>query len=297
MFAKVHEQIFSSSIMEEDVAIRYVWFCFLVLADKDGTIDMTIPAIARRINIDEDLVKKAIEKFVMPDEKSRTPDCDGRRIEPIRESFGWRVINKSYYDSLRSEAERRAYMRNYMSNKRKKAGAGVGATVGAAIGAEVGTETTAKAREDVNTSLAMLAHTDVDVDIYNIYRALFEELWTKYPNKDGKKEAFRHFMASVITDKDMIDIRQALSNYLDCKKAKAGYVKDGKTWFNNWRDWIDFKDPVKLDQQPSKLCKCGDVLFPKGIRVTTYKLESGEEICYKCENKRLRKLEEDDYEE
>ena len=149
---------------------------------------------------------------------------------------------------------------------------------------------------DVNTPLAVLANTATATATI-IYRALFEELWTKYPNKDGKKEALRHFLASVITDKDMLDIRQALSNYLDCKKAKAGYVKDGKTWFNNWRDWIDFKDPV-APQRLQRLCEsCRVELHPYGISATTYKTATGEEICGKCENERLRKLEEDDYEE
>jgi len=79
------------------------------------------------------------------------------------------------------------------------------------------------------------------------YVHVFEELWKSYPNKDGKKAALRHFKASVITDDDVSDIRQALDNYLSCDKVKKGFIKNGSTWFNNWRDWIDRTPERSLD--------------------------------------------------
>lgn len=67
----------------------------------------------------------------------------------------------------------------------------------------------------------------------------FEDVWSKYPNKDGKKQALKYFRSSVKTEKDMDDIHTALNNYLLSKRVKEGYIKNGSTWFNNWRDWID----------------------------------------------------------
>jgi len=104
--------------MEEELEIRYVWFCLLALADREGFVDMTMPAISRRINIHESVVKQAIEKFLLPDPSSRTPTEDGRRLEAIRESFGWRIINYLYYRDLRNEESRREYMKEYMRTKR-----------------------------------------------------------------------------------------------------------------------------------------------------------------------------------
>ena len=69
----------------------------------------------------------------------------------------------------------------------------------------------------------------------------FEELWINYPNKDGKRDAERHFLASVKTQEDWDNINKALGNYLASETVKKGYIKNGSTWFNNWRDWIDFK--------------------------------------------------------
>lgn len=71
----------------------------------------------------------------------------------------------------------------------------------------------------------------------------FEELWKEYPNKDGKKQALRHFMSSVKTEKDLEDIKKALSNYKKTEKVLKGFIKNGSTWFNNWRDSIDYVEP------------------------------------------------------
>jgi len=78
-----------------------------------------------------------------------------------------------------------------------------------------------------------------------ICRFSFEKIWSKYPNKDGKKAAERHFKASVKTEKDWQDINQALQNYLASERVQKGYVKNGSTWFNNWRDWVDYKPKPK----------------------------------------------------
>lgn len=67
----------------------------------------------------------------------------------------------------------------------------------------------------------------------------FELLWKAYPAKDGKKEAFNHFKASVKTSQDADNINIALANYLDNLKVNDWkQPKNGKTWFNNWQDWI-----------------------------------------------------------
>lgn len=79
----------------------------------------------------------------------------------------------------------------------------------------------------------------------------FEKLWDKYPSKDGRKQAEKHFWASVKTDEDLIAIQKALQNYLvhlantDWKRPK-----NGSTWFNNWRDFVEWKEPEKAKVAP-----------------------------------------------
>jgi uncharacterized protein YdaU (DUF1376 family) len=72
----------------------------------------------------------------------------------------------------------------------------------------------------------------------------FEELWKKYPRRIGKKEALRHFRASVKTPEDLSKIEQALANYLQSTNVAKGFVQNGSTWFNNWTDWAEYTDCV-----------------------------------------------------
>jgi hypothetical protein len=75
----------------------------------------------------------------------------------------------------------------------------------------------------------------------------FDSVWFQYPVKDGKKEALRHFKASVKTPEDLKDINTALAKYKAHVEEvrKNGHperrYKNGATWFNNWRDWTNFE--------------------------------------------------------
>lgn len=92
----------------------------------------------------------------------------------------------------------------------------------------------------------------------------FEEIWSKYPDKIGRKSAERHFKATVKTDDDYKKITKALENYLKSKRVLEGYIQNGSTWFNQWQDWIDAPPdhvPGKIalpPRQPKKDCPmCG----------------------------------------
>lgn len=70
----------------------------------------------------------------------------------------------------------------------------------------------------------------------------FDFIWDYYPRKDGRKQSFRHFKATVKTDQDFVNIKQALKNYLfnlEKNSTEPQYIKKGSTWFNNWEDWIN----------------------------------------------------------
>ena len=75
-------------------------------------------------------------------------------------------------------------------------------------------------------------------ELKNILSDVFDELWAKYPAKDGKQVALRHFKASVKSEEDCQRIRIALDNYLVHLQANTWkQPKNGSTWFNNWTDW------------------------------------------------------------
>lgn len=82
---------------------------------------------------------------------------------------------------------------------------------------------------------------------YKQLKAAFERLWNEYPNKVGKKDAERHFLGSVKGDEDVKKLEIALKNYKASDVVKKGYIQNGKTWFNNWQDWVV---PPKAEPDP-----------------------------------------------
>lgn len=71
---------------------------------------------------------------------------------------------------------------------------------------------------------------------------VFNSLWLEYPKRIGKKAAERHFKASVKGEADVIAIREALKRYkADCVGKDPQFIQNGSTWFNNWRDWINYQ--------------------------------------------------------
>jgi len=78
---------------------------------------------------------------------------------------------------------------------------------------------------------------DIHIDIY---MDNFDTLWRQYPNKQGRKDAMRHYKASVKTEERITLITKALENYLGHVADKEPrYIKNGSTWFNQWEDWIE----------------------------------------------------------
>jgi hypothetical protein len=77
-----------------------------------------------------------------------------------------------------------------------------------------------------------------DKDKHLLQTFEFDPLWERYPKRIGKKEALRHFKATVKNEQDYININRALDNY--CKKVartEEQYIQQGRRWFNNWADW------------------------------------------------------------
>ena len=126
LFAKVFYQIFESSI-SDDYLVRHVFMDLLVLSDEEGVIDKTSKAISRITNVPLEIVEMAIDKLSSPDENSRTPNEDGRRLVLIDENrnWGWRIVNFIKYRSIRDEEARRISNRSYKREQRARERAGI----------------------------------------------------------------------------------------------------------------------------------------------------------------------------
>ncbi len=92
----------------------------------------------------------------------------------------------------------------------------------------------------------------------------FEGEWARYPKKDGKKMARRHWSASVKSLLNLKRFRRALDNYLSDTKSKGRWLKAGSTFFYNWEDWENTRQELKAFYDPRPPEKKTLPFIPRG---------------------------------
>jgi hypothetical protein len=105
-FAKVFESILGSTVWLEDDPTRIVWLTMLLRADQDGIVEGSLPGLAHLARVTPAQCAIALQKFLSPDEYSRTKDFEGRRIREV--AGGWEIINHAMYRAKASPEEVRA---------------------------------------------------------------------------------------------------------------------------------------------------------------------------------------------
>lgn len=120
MFVKIFEQIHDSSVAS-DYLQRLVFMDFLIMADRDGVVNKTPDAIARRTNVPIEIVQAQIAKLCAPDPISNTPDHEGRRLMPLSpdKPWGWVIVNYRLYRNIKSSDELRAKTRERVARWRE----------------------------------------------------------------------------------------------------------------------------------------------------------------------------------
>lgn len=112
--------------------------------------------------------------------------------------------------------------------------------------------------------------------------AKFNEVWNEYPSKLGRSLALKHFCNTVKTDEDFQNIKIALKNYKLSDRFKKGFIQNGSTWFNNWRDWfgLNIIDPKQAEIDRKNRWKEEGLSSCHGSRVDKY--EDGSKRCASC---------------
>lgn len=85
----------------------------------------------------------------------------------------------------------------------------------------------------------------------NVLKDEFEQLWKKYPNKKGKKDALKHFTRYRKKGIELKTIEDGLDkyiNYINQNNIKTQYIKHGSTWFNEecWNDEYETKKKYSI---------------------------------------------------
>jgi len=209
---------------------------FIILANKDGIVDMTPTAISRRTGIPIEHIKAGIEILESDDPHSRTADHNGKRIILLDDErlWGWYIVNHQKYREIRDEEDRKEYMRNYMRERREK---------------EKSEENQQCCKQKkltkVNSkqSLAKLANTDTDTDTDTDTNTLeeFDSFWQHYPKKKNKGQGRKAWL-KLSPDKPLVkEIHQAIEvakESDDWQKDRGKYIPHPATWLNaeGWED-------------------------------------------------------------
>lgn len=123
-YVKIFASLYSGSLATRGPWEALITFQqMLVLAEWDGTLDMTAEILARTTLVPLDIIKKGIEVLLKPDPDSRGKEEEGRRIVPLdpNRDWGWRIVNIERYRRRYGREDRNEYQREYMREHRKRA--------------------------------------------------------------------------------------------------------------------------------------------------------------------------------
>lgn len=124
MYGKIFESMYEGTLYGQWEAIVTMQQ-LIVLANSEGVIDMTPPAIAGKTSIPLEIIEKGLAILAKPDQYSRTPGSEGVRIKLLDEhrNWGWFLVNHEKYtairkreDKLKADRERMASKRNSLNN-------------------------------------------------------------------------------------------------------------------------------------------------------------------------------------
>lgn len=121
MYVKLFRDMLDSTLwMQPDHVVR-VWLTLLLLADREGFVEVPVPALASRARVSLEHAIESIEVLEAPDEFSRTDEEEGRRILRITEEKTlWKIVNYEFYRKMRTADQKRQYQKMYMRDWRKR---------------------------------------------------------------------------------------------------------------------------------------------------------------------------------
>jgi hypothetical protein len=255
MYGKLFSSMYDGTLTQDGMWQALVTFQqMIILADKDGVVDIKARALAARTGLPIKIIETGIKLLMMPDDDSRSKLEEGRRIvnlSPDR-TWGWQIVNYAFYANLRSTDERREYMRLAQAAHRAK---------------KAIESTPVKPCHDKVGDVKLSTHIDVDIDIDVDERKSkaprkrgssndegFERFWAAHPYKSGKLNALKAWK-KLAPSTDLLDeIIAALEKQKSSRKWTdngGAYIPLPATWLNGrgWEDQAPDVQHVKLNRQ------------------------------------------------
>jgi hypothetical protein len=235
-FTKLFSSITESTVWCEPDRVRIVWITMLAMADSRGRVWASIPGLANRARVPVDDAKAAIERFLAPDEYSRTPDNDGRRVVPI--DGGWRLLNHEKYRAIRDEEAINESKRKYINTRRalERESNSVDTVDRSRHNAEAEADTEAKTLEP-NVVVAGSSAAKASA-----------KRGSRLPDDWKLPKAWGQWALAEFGGWTAETVRLEAAKFADYWHAKAGNDAAKLDWSATWRNWCRNATPSKAAQ-------------------------------------------------
>lgn len=268
-YGRIHRSFFDSSINDTEPETRLIFIYMIVASDREGRLDITRSALARKVNLPLSAIDRAIDVLGAPDTRSRTPDHEGRRIIPIESArdWGWLVVNKEQYrDGGEPDEEAdRAAARDRKRKQRERDNLD-------SLSRDSNLDSVSNTEESKHTpSVTVTSRHKKSVTWCD---ATFSDCWKLVPRKEGKREARKHFDAFVNAivrqgggDEDLeafaLDLERSIMNYskkVREERIEPRYVKMGSTLIFNYEDYVAYQPLTRAPEAQRKPGRMGVVI-------------------------------------
>ena len=252
MYAKLFSRIAQSSLMEQDVDVRYCFMMMLAIADPVGDVIGTDIAIARTVNLPLADFKRCIKVLMEPDPDSNSQAHDGRRVIASENGRGYQLVNYVTYREIKTIEEKRTYMREYMRKRR-----------GSLKDKDV--TSVKKCKEALSDVTHAEAEAEAEAEVPNTPNPKpaasaspplgegFEKFWKLYPRKEAKADALKAWRK--VKPSDVVAILAAVpihTQSVGWQKEDGRFIPLPASWLNarRWED--ELKAAILSDVKPAQ---------------------------------------------
>lgn len=122
-YTKLFSSILHSTVWLSGKDVQVLWITMLVLADRDGVVEASVPGLAAAARLSMEETETALAVLLQPDPYSRTKTDEGRRVAVV--DGGWKLLNYETYDEKGSAEEAKKKARERQRRKRARNGESV----------------------------------------------------------------------------------------------------------------------------------------------------------------------------
>jgi hypothetical protein len=245
IYVPVFDSFFESSIMQEEVTVRFVMLALVRLAwrsGSDGIVDVDMRTFAQSINLPLDGVQRSIQRLMEPDPASANPDEDGRRlvpVDPTRPFRNWRLVSWPKFRELMRAANDAARKRKEYHAKKDISEISTSLHISPnASGFRANLDTIRNEDEYEDDTKTKTKISEMSTSPRRSPRADsmagFDSFWTLYPKKLGKEGAVKSWKK--LTPEERAKAIAVVGAYaLAMAGVEPEHIKNGQGWLTDKR--------------------------------------------------------------